>query len=551
MIDKNSPALARVQIFGHPWHGLVRGGQLALPNGQNKLYPQPAFTLTTARTRNFARDDAGRTLLQRLDGVQPIVRSAEELAADEAAGREWRETAILAGRDLQLHGMAARGWCYQAPDLSRWHISQGCVSVAGAGAVANITARGFGYFGRADVAHTVSAALSSTGQATPVLDTPALQVALMDILPTGRSAIFMIWAGGNDGFNTIYKYALGFLRLDLTGTPGDDFAASLTVLADRATALGQWQSQDNTVYQTVALPKLTVQTEIVDLGAQQYQSISHSEVGSDPVLTENVAMGSNNNWSITGRIVAMWFDAAGLVVPVTLSATWQQDLERSPNSLTADGEQVVTYTYTGSAPPGDTRQAIDVSDNRTTLRTARSLELCSYTLSVSAGAFTESVSASSSSEHVLTYSTAESSVIVEGTVQTVLEQSESNTISESITSEGVSATESFQADYVPRVPSVLLGAALDADDAYRLSDVNTRSAASAIVVLLSCRWANNLFGVAVDFDPQGADSYIYRGAVHPGGIAPGATYSTPRYFGSWNPHTNEALIAQQDPVCWV
>lgn len=71
------------QPFGCPYHGLVQGGKLTLPNGEQIDYPQPIGDLD---------EEVGRTLIISPPWAKGGNASAEQIAQ----GFEWQNHAILA-----------------------------------------------------------------------------------------------------------------------------------------------------------------------------------------------------------------------------------------------------------------------------------------------------------------------------------------------------------------------------------------------------------------------------------------------------------------------
>lgn len=74
--------LDRVRLFGQPYHGLWKAGSIALLNGTQKPCPAPI---------------GGGVTLLRVPGQPPVSRTTAELAADAAAGREWRDYGLISG----------------------------------------------------------------------------------------------------------------------------------------------------------------------------------------------------------------------------------------------------------------------------------------------------------------------------------------------------------------------------------------------------------------------------------------------------------------------
>lgn len=107
-----------------PFHGLWKQGQITLPNGQQKTYPMPSGNVTEL---------FGNSRLVRVPGLAVPNRNPAEQAADLAAGREWRNYALLAGyepvyagtgisRTAPTFGPTDGCWLYVDPMLNVWRI---------------------------------------------------------------------------------------------------------------------------------------------------------------------------------------------------------------------------------------------------------------------------------------------------------------------------------------------------------------------------------------------------------------------------------------------
>jgi hypothetical protein len=101
------------KVWGWPWHGLVTSGVLALPNG-GTFVPPNAASLANGEARPLNC------------GAPAVVRTPEEAAQDAAAGRQWRNQAIVAGpRAGSVHGvnLPANSWIYVDAAKARWLVT--------------------------------------------------------------------------------------------------------------------------------------------------------------------------------------------------------------------------------------------------------------------------------------------------------------------------------------------------------------------------------------------------------------------------------------------
>ena len=355
----------RVTVWGRPWHGLVEGGTLTLPNGATMPHPYPG--------------DAGDAdvLAFRLPGTPAVVRSPEQAAADAAAGRQWLDYALISGRyDRQLYGQSIGGngtWLYAAPDGSRW-----LATLAGvpdthdltAPWTTTVTCARFGDFGAAPEEHVLTASLADWQQSIPghpdgdyALDymgiVDSANVWVEDVTPTGDAAILMI--GMDAGAQLIDRRPTGFLQLDLSGTPGIDATAALTVLRTRAQTLGtvSWSEVYDLVTRRYQRENTTTVTIVGGYPTcDGYQSIVTTEVpgtmvaGSVSPFDVFWTIGSfDASSSISNRIIGMAFvDGTPRALLMSASNT-TIDAYPSPD-ISAGGSAERRTPFTGPFPPG-------------------------------------------------------------------------------------------------------------------------------------------------------------------------------------------------------
>ncbi|MCY1221617.1 hypothetical protein D9M72_336820 [compost metagenome] len=223
--------------WGCPWHGLVKGGQLELPNGRTIAYPQPPQTWPW---------DSGDTRLVSRPGHSAPVRTDEELAADAAAGRQWMGAAILAGGEGQLHGrpLERNSWIYCAPSGARWLVDAHRAGTCPAGAEVfdiQLELRRFGVIGGQPDWRNLYISLSPTGmEPTGEFIAPGepgqnrYDIILHDSNPDGSQAVFMV-CKRSDGYPSPYAWWCVQMSEE-DGEPG----AELRLLYDYATTVGEY-----------------------------------------------------------------------------------------------------------------------------------------------------------------------------------------------------------------------------------------------------------------------------------------------------------------------
>jgi len=164
--DKGRPGPpGKLGIWGRPWHGLVEGGTLTLPNGDSMAHALPTQ----------GQSGYGDVWLFRVPGTPAVARTPSQAAADAAAGRQWLDYALIpappSGRHLYGQPIGdGTAWLYAAPDGSRW-----LCTLAGLGIFVDLTAAldltltaaRFGQFGAAAESHTLDLSLADLQQTLP------------------------------------------------------------------------------------------------------------------------------------------------------------------------------------------------------------------------------------------------------------------------------------------------------------------------------------------------------------------------------------------------
>lgn len=367
--------LARVGIWGHPWHGLVQGGVLPLPNATTIGYPQPDTTWP---------DTAGSTHRLHIPGIAPVVRSPAELAADAAAGLQWRNEAMLSGGRMQLYSQPMDGWIYVDPAGVRWR-----VVVAGldnewsfaAPLATTVALHRFGDLGVPAESHAYPVSLNNWGQAgppvyIPITDTQPLADArlLVDALKLdGSAALVMVHLRRTQSglwSDVTVRWPLGWLELTISG-PGAAATVNLAVKRDRATTLAitravrnapsgdlwwagyiKWVTSVNTSggfsYTTDWQPWCGLAADlppIVDPFHTQPAVGDAIEIQGALAETEESAL----SYSVQ-RPMALWYDAAGAVREVAVHITWNGSASfPPPQSVTTAGGTDFTRSIEASA----------------------------------------------------------------------------------------------------------------------------------------------------------------------------------------------------------
>lgn len=542
--------LEKLTALGSPWHGLVEGGQLSLPNGQSMAYPQPWYNEWS---------DAGRTLYQKMPWAPGANRTPEQAVADAAAGMQWRDDVLISGAGLQLYGQQVNGWIYAGPDGKPWHIDASLFERASIGTSFSGTLR-VALFGRVNVepeVYEVPLSLASTGQNTPTLSV-APRGEVMDITPDGSQAIIMLWAPtarpvGN--LPALDKMSVGFLQLTLTGTPGIDFVASLSVLRTREQTLGSVTDTGQIPEETVRYyTGLDVSQTSETVNVNEATCTGYREVTITPQayptaggnvgesFTIGVAQGQRMR-SLNDRIAAMWFvDGVPSEVTLTLEETWS--IDAPPLTQSVSGQDVIRRDHAGGSNGACT---FGPSQNLSwyTRNLSRSITR-SRSVRMSLSHAGQSVSWQASSAYTGDYQ------YLRGNGGTVSETySQTQTVSTPHGSDpGYDDTASF---------SWWAGLIESPPEGYT-SDYRLRLAESPFVATQDLqrnyrfgwqRYSNNLIALYQrNFVP--GEELHYGPASYPGGQHPGTTqHSGFRRYGSYNPATGAVTRNQLNPVCWI
>ena len=532
-------------VWGCPWHGPVRGGVLSLPNGATLPWAQhvPAA--------GYPPDTAGYTLRQRLPGVQPVQRSVEELAADQAAGRQWWHQAIVSGSGDgtasvgYLHGRNVGGWIYAAPDGSRWLVKGlGRLPWQAGYLKVDLTLVRFGQFGAAPDATSSWKLIGNDAIGQPLnAGGDGCYARVEDITADGAQAIVMLYTE-NGGVRR--RDAHGFVLLALSGTPGVDFALQLAPLRSAAQTYGQvvidnamsvaYLSGDVSLAESVS-----DQTTPYPACGGYRERIETPSWPATPVgaveLSKFTAASGTNRLTLSGRIVAMWFDAAGVPTEVALDVT---------KTCAATAQAAIAFSGQNTY-----RAANQVLDGACALSSYAQVEwyrqtddvswTVDYALQISlrCGAVQLTRSASCTA-------TFSGQVVQQGAAAT-----SSAALSRQFAMFGQAWTHQEVSPGVRERPPLYAFSSRDAEPVLGMAPFwyLPRDTASADVH----RWSNNLIGLTTTWTVAG-QSGRSMAALSPSGATAVIAESPPdaaRLYGSYNPVTGEALIASADPVCWT
>lgn len=523
---------ANVPVWGCPWHGLVKNGQLVLPNSASISYPQPAGD----------QWQSGSTALVQHPGAPTIIRTPDEQAADDAAGRQWWNNAILA--NSTLYGVSLNGWIYIDPAGDSWLVQTTLPSVSVTGGTANVTLKRFGVLGGAPIEHTYPVAVPDMGQSTPAVGgTGSLRISRYHTRADGSAAVFEIAAEFDSGAKLFWRMRpVGWLEVTLAG-PGSECEIAVTVLKTRVQTLGTAAAQ-----QPATTP-------------DNYYLRENEDGSSDIVQTQPVG----GNWStlvahsiidgqetsgFIGYVVGMHYDAAGTRHEVTINE--QAVTNYTSLALVHSG---ATSFDVGVPVTGSWTCTTDWDSTLTLTYLLDDVALCSYAVGVveqSTEVYTRNGASPS------TLSVEAHADFTPGSYLNVssLTEPENDPLGQQLG--GAFAEALYAAAEAADVPAGLGGAGLVYGWYY---------APNYLRYLQSCpyRYSNLLFGHALWQPPQQVEDTLVRTVYQPDVATPLGFETltelvlekhtdpftfTDFAYGSWCPVT-EQLARDTAPICWV
>lgn len=266
----NELGLDRIKTFGQPYHGLWKAGSIALPNSTSKTCPAPA---------------GGGVVLLRVPGQPAVSRTAPELAADAAAGREWRNYGLISGGRYGASepicgppGTAAVIFIDAAKVTWLMHITWATTN-----AYMTVKLRRFGHF---------AAPWAETAWSSPINVTvyPDFRYALASysLLTVCQNTTGCEFVLGAVSLSSMTDYCYAMLNVTVTGTV--DLSAAAFGLAFSGTPLGgpAFDQGTRVVHEEVTGDTVDVTTTLFD----EYDSSIPGYTGVVVTRTETVTSGT-------------------------------------------------------------------------------------------------------------------------------------------------------------------------------------------------------------------------------------------------------------------
>lgn len=209
--------LGRPNKLGCPWHGLVEGATLTLPNSDTKTWQ--------------AITGHGGCDVVRLP-TPPSVSTTEE---EEAQGMEWRNYALVTGGNRVFYGKAlgAGHWIYLPGQGNAYHMrivsTSTCNGTASGGSIGmTLGIKRLRQDGTTETERTISVGLTGIGQYQWGGADVTLQATLEAQSETGTSVLLKLTRASSH-----ILAACGWLELTLTGDAKETISASLAIWRSR------------------------------------------------------------------------------------------------------------------------------------------------------------------------------------------------------------------------------------------------------------------------------------------------------------------------------
>lgn len=346
MIETQFHPLDEIKLFGHTVHGLIRGTvSLKTYEVDGVLHPLPAgYDLGFGGT-------PGVLQIVRHPGAPAVELEPEVNAVEREAGRVWQNFALLQ-RSGSIFGQTPGGWIYIDADGARWLIRPVSLPLAtvGSGLAIDFTIRPFGYLDEPAVEpREVEAGLAGIGQS---ITSPSSQrfLSLHTVNSSGSHAVLMM------SMPTL-GVPMGFLSVSVSGA-GDEIALELSVLRTEAETLGEWSntltsnSAPTTSWRLAAepVPLITGDYEFPPSGATITFTPTGvvARPGGELGGAEATVMTAHHEAGRTGRLMALIYDNADELVPLTYDTEYVLDTDYPDFDVEVSGSVSVTGTGGGT-----------------------------------------------------------------------------------------------------------------------------------------------------------------------------------------------------------
>jgi len=216
--------LNKLSAFGCPFHGLIQGAQLTLPNDLTMPMRQPSGLPF----------EQGSTHLIDLPTAPVTVRTPEQQEADTLAGMQWLDKAIIAGDQIHGQELGAGRWIYYAD--GNWLVSSTLQGSTGNITTCTITLKRFGVFGGEPLEYVYTVAVPSLAAEYGYwsMSAGSTNLHLYSAHPQGSAGMFALlgkWAG------LLERRPIAWLEMTLSG-PASDCVISITLARSATQTVG-------------------------------------------------------------------------------------------------------------------------------------------------------------------------------------------------------------------------------------------------------------------------------------------------------------------------
>mgnify|MGYP003675782807 CR=1 FL=1 len=328
--------------WGCPWHGLIKDSQLTLPNAATMPMRQP----------NGLAFERGSTHLIALPTAPVTERTTDQQEADDLAGRQWLNKALIAGDQIHGKPIGLGKWIYHDADGKNWLVSTTLQGSGPALALCTVTLRRFGVFGGAPETHEYTVAVPGLEEARAYwgLASINVQARLYSAHPQGSGAIFAVMGF----FNNVLEWRpIAWQQLTLSG-PAGDCTVGLNVLYDADASTGSETAGDSGSFGSELVRyELKSTSEVVDTTVENFpscsgtytstQTFSFGPSGTGSGFLAFPSTGYTQRKAAEGNIVGVVYGADGSLKTITLDAECDWTVDATDVTTESTRDRVYIY----------------------------------------------------------------------------------------------------------------------------------------------------------------------------------------------------------------
>lgn len=359
----------RYKVMGCPWHGLVTGNSLALPNG--------SFV-----TGKWNADGVRGAIRIKVPGAPGVTRSVDDAALDVTAGREWRDDAVLwlddNDADFYVYGrkqLAGQTLYCQAPG-NCWRVALPYDMTANgtwSALVNQASASLIGHASYSPVEELRDVTVTLSGFHAGITMSPGEFENLFDCNLAGSAAIVGKVIHNGAVYQPDPSHGFALLQTSGAGSVASPLAIVLAILSDPNYADVVVRDDSLTTWTGVLdwVPSITVDwiDPIDDTTSDSCQwiritynstSMTYDAAGTPSAATPAVSHKIGYREArLDGYVIGWWMDATGTPQPVTLDLKYRLEATHAGSGSGTPGTAYVNihpYDISGgscAALPGD------------------------------------------------------------------------------------------------------------------------------------------------------------------------------------------------------